>query len=333
MNLICPYCHNPLAVADNWSGILVCPRCNGRVSVQPTAPPSGPAAAPPPGHAGPPLGGAAPPVGQVVPPSPPGAVPQGSLVQPSASHAATQSGAPRTYRRKSNDAAMTVAILSVVGILMVGGVMLAFAFMPKKESVSREAAGSNQPGGTVSTPLAEEPATGSTRGAAKTSAPVTPRDQPVVRRIISTGLGRATRELGTAMRSWRNGDSYETFLESDTQIAKIELPEWQDRRYLLEKSHIRSLPSASEEERQLWLTLHFMNQDAEPLMRLYSVTLDENDKLVYTKVEDKVPPPEPEKPASPPPEESTEPADSAKPSAAPEPASEGATEESTNDEA
>lgn len=227
---------------------------------------------------------------------------------------------------------MMISILSVIGILMVGGVMLAFAFMPKGEPVKREAVSSNQLSGTAATQVADEPAAASTNTAAKTSAQVRPPGERVVIRRPTTGLGIATRELGTAMKSWRGGESFETFMESDTQIATIDLPEWQDRGYLLEKSSIRSLPSTSEVERQIWLTLRFMNQGAEPLMRLYSVTLDENQKLVYAKVEDKVPPPELEKPPSSPPEESTEPAEPAKATEGPEPTNDNTSEAATDDE-
>jgi hypothetical protein len=230
---------------------------------------------------------------------------------------------------------MTVAILSVVGILMVGGVMLVFAFMPKKESVKQEMANSNQLGGTASTPTVEKPVAAA-NGAAKTSAPGALPGDRVVRRQVSAGLSSAKGELGAAMKSWRSGESYETFMESDIQISKLDLPEWKDRGYHLEKSLIKLIPSVSEVERQLWLTMRFMDQDAEPLMRLYSVKLDENGKLMFEKVEDKAAPPEVEKPARPSPVEPTEPAEPAKQNETPEPTeptNESAAEAATADDA
>jgi hypothetical protein len=243
-------------------------------------------------------------------------------LHPVAPHGPGHSTAPRAYRRKKDNTAAVISILSVIGVLVVGGVFLAIAFSPRNEPDRGGTASLNPP--TSPVPVAENlPA--ATKGTSKSPLPAAAPSERVVRREPSVGLDSASRELGAAMRSWKAGESYETIIASDSPIAEIDLPEWKDRGYSLEKSSMNALPSTSAEERQIWLTLRFMNQDAEPVMRLYSVKLNENGKLIFEKLEDKAPPTQRERPADSSPRPPSEPARPAAPLTPPE---EGTADES-----
>lgn len=273
IHVICPYCQNQLPVAENWSGVIVCTRCNRQVAVQST--PASPAAPP---------RGAAPPV-----------------VAPSASQPATSRGeSPQRYHRKKDNTAVIVSAISGVGILIVGALLLVFVFSKDDDDLGNRRRGGSSRRSTTST-SDDKPRRNVERQKADDEKP---RDrhaqvpnasgndsQPATATATATDAGSVTitdasSVFKEAISSWRSGTSHGGFLAAAGHVEKIDIPEWKEYAFDIEKSSIDPDKFSSYTERRFWLNVAFKNQGADPIRRLYAVKLGGDGRWTITPVKD-----------------------------------------------
>ncbi|MFP6658037.1 MAG: hypothetical protein VB853_07620 [Pirellulales bacterium] len=255
IHVICPYCQNQLPVAENWSGVIVCTRCNRQVAVQST--PASPAA-PPPRSAAPPV--AAPPASQP---------------------ATSRGDSPQRYHRKKDNTAVIVSAVSGVGILIVGALLLVFVFSKDDDDLGNGRRGDSSRSSTTST-SDDKPRRNVERQKADDEKP---RDrhaqlpnasgnnsQPATAAGGVT-IADASSVFKEAISSWSSGTSHGGFLAAAGHVEKIDIPEWKEYAFDIEKSSIDPDKFSSNTERRFWLNVAFKNQGADPIRRLYAVKL------------------------------------------------------------
>lgn len=105
---------------------------------------------------------------------------------------------------------------------------------------------------------------------------------PSVRNTIAS----ASDVFKDALASWNGGSSCSGYLASASHIEKIDIPEWGEYGFEIEKKSFRPDTFATKTEKRFWLTAEFKNQGANPIRRLLAVKLGANGRWTITPVKD-----------------------------------------------
>ncbi|MEE3219571.1 MAG: hypothetical protein VX257_04875, partial [Planctomycetota bacterium] len=110
--------------------------------------------------------------------------------------------------------------------------------------------------------------------------------QPATAAVGGVTIADASSVFKEAISSWRSGTSHEGFLAAAGHVEKIDIPEWKEYAFDIEKNSIDPDEFSSNTERRFWLNVAFKNQGADPIRRLYAVKLGRNGRWTITPVKD-----------------------------------------------
>ncbi len=236
---------------------------------------------------------------QSTPASPAAAPPRGGappVVAPPASQPATSRGeSPQRYHRKKDNTAVIVSAISGVGILIVGALLLVFVFSKDDDDLGNRRRGGSSRRSTTST-SDDKPRRNVERQKADDEKP---RDrhaqlpnasgndsQPATAAVGGVTIADASSVFKEAISSWRSGTSHGGFLAAAGHVEKIDILEWKEYAFDIEKSSIDPDNFSSNTERRFWLNVAFKNQGADPIRRLYAVKLGRNGRWTITPLKD-----------------------------------------------